>query len=202
MTASLIFSLTTFLFISAITPGPNNMLLTSSGANFGFTRSLGLLFGVVLGMQTILYLAAFGIAALLLVYPAIHTVMKIAGSLYLLWLAWKTATASYRRLDTKDSAVIKPVRWYQGWLLQFLNPKAWLMGLGAVGSYSIAGDHYLYSIIVISIVVMFINFLCGMVWAGFGSLIGTLLRSRNAWFLFNITMGILTATCVPLIWLG
>ncbi|NHB93996.1 LysE family translocator [Photorhabdus cinerea] len=202
MTASLIFSLTTFLFISSITPGPNNMLLTSSGANFGVIRSLGLIFGILLGMQTILYLAAFGIAALLLVYPAIHTIMKIAGSLYLLWLAWKTVTASYRRLDTKGSAVIKPVRWYQGWLLQFLNPKAWLMGLGSVGSYSIAGEQYLYSIIVISGAMVLISFLSSIVWAGFGSLIGTLLRSRNAWFIFNIMMGILTAACVPLIWIG
>ncbi len=153
-------------------------------------------------MQTILYLAAFGIAALLLVYPAIHTIMKIAGSLYLLWLAWKTVTASYRRLDTKGSAVIKPVRWYQGWLLQFLNPKAWLMGLGSVGSYSIAGEQYLYSIIVISGAMVLISFLSSIVWAGFGSLIGTLLRSRNAWFIFNIMMGILTAACVPLIWIG
>ncbi|KAA1195045.1 LysE family translocator [Photorhabdus heterorhabditis] len=202
MTASLIFSLTTFLFISSITPGPNNMLLTSSGANFGVIRSLGLIFGILLGMQTILYLAAFGIAALLLVYPAIHTIMKIAGSLYLLWLAWKTVTASYRRLDTKGSAVIKPVRWYQGWLLQFLNPKAWLMGLGSVGSYSIAGEQYLYSIIVISGAMVLISFLSSIVWAGFGSLIGTLLRSRHAWFIFNIMMGILTAACVPLIWIG
>ncbi|AKH62968.1 MULTISPECIES: LysE family translocator [Photorhabdus] len=202
MTASLIFSLITFLFISAITPGPNNMLLTSSGANFGFIRSLGLIFGILLGMQTILYLSAFGVAALLLVYPTIHTIMKIAGSLYLLWLAWKTATASYRRLDTKGSAVIKPVRWYQGWLLQFLNPKAWLMGLGSVGSYSIAGEQYLYSIIIISVATILISFLSSIVWTGFGSLIGTLLRSRNAWFIFNIMMGILTVTCVPLIWIG
>ncbi|CAQ82404.1 MULTISPECIES: LysE family translocator [Photorhabdus] len=202
MTTSLILSLTTFLFISSITPGPNNMLLTSSGANFGVIRSLGLIFGILLGMQTILYLSAFGIAALLLVYPAIHTIMKIAGSLYLLWLAWKTVTASYRRLDTKDNAVIKPVRWYQGWLLQFLNPKAWLIGLGSVGSYSIAGEQYLYSIIVISGAMVLISFLSSIVWAGFGSLIGILLRSRNAWFIFNIMMGILTAACVPLIWLG
>ncbi|WP_036772953.1 LysE family translocator [Photorhabdus australis] len=202
MTTSLVFSLTTFLFISSITPGPNNMLLTSSGANFGVIRSLGLIFGILLGMQTILYLAAFGIAALLLVYPAIHTIMKIAGSFYLLWLAWKTVTASYRRLDSKDNAVIKPVRWYQGWLLQFLNPKAWLMGLGSVGSYSIAGEQYLYSIIMISGAMALISFLSSIVWAGFGSLIGTLLRSRNAWFIFNIMMGILTAACVPLIWIG
>ncbi|OCQ53377.1 Cysteine/O-acetylserine efflux protein [Photorhabdus australis subsp. thailandensis] len=202
MTISLIFSLTTFLFISSITPGPNNMLLTSSGANFGVIRSLGLIFGILLGMQTILYLAAFGVAALLLVYPAIHTIMKIAGSFYLLWLAWKTVTASYRRLDSKDNAVIKPVRWYQGWLLQFLNPKAWLMGLGSVGSYSIAGEQYLYSIIMISGAMALISFLSSIVWAGFGSLIGTLLRSRNAWFIFNIMMGILTAACVPLIWIS
>ncbi|WP_272688936.1 LysE family translocator, partial [Providencia sp. PROV033] len=82
MTLGLIFSLFTFLFIAAVTPGPNNMLLTSCAANYGFRRSIGLLLGIMLGMQSILYLSAFGVAALLLLYPAIHIVLKIVGSIY------------------------------------------------------------------------------------------------------------------------
>lgn len=143
MTVGLIFSLFTFLFIAAITPGPNNVLLTSSAANYGFRRTLMLLVGIMLGMQSILYLSAFGVAALLLIYPALHLLMKIAGSVYLLWLAWKTASANYAPVKT-ESNLSRPVTWYQGGLLQFLNPKAWLMGLGAVGSYSLAGDQFFH----------------------------------------------------------
>lgn len=200
MSSELIFSLFTFLFIAAVTPGPNNMLLTSSTANYGFRRSIPLLLGIMLGMQSILYFSAFGIAALLLLYPALHTVMKIAGSLYLLWLAWKTATASYSPLKT-DSTAVKNIKWYQGGLLQFLNPKAWMMGLGAVGSYSLPNDLFAQSIIVMSIAIFIVNLVAGFIWMAGGTLISYFLRSRNAWFIFNLVMGLLTAACVPLIWL-
>ncbi|WFQ79138.1 LysE family translocator [Xenorhabdus sp. SF857] len=201
MTLSLIFSLSIFMFISAVTPGPNNLLLTSSGANFGIRRSIPLCLGIILGMQTILLLSAFGVAALLLIYPALHTGLKILGCLYLFWLAWKTATSHYKRLDTITSAG-EPIKIYQGWLLQFLNPKTWLMGLGAISSYSLAGELYNYSIFVISIVMLIVNTLAGAIWLVLGSLIGQLLRSRRAWFIFNVAMGVLTAACVPLIWFG
>ncbi|EMI5492968.1 LysE family translocator [Providencia stuartii] len=199
MSLGLVFSLFTFLFIAAVTPGPNNMLLTSSTANYGFRRSIPLLLGIMLGMQSILYLSAFGVAALLLLYPALHIAMKVAGSLYLLWLAWKTATANYEPLKT-ESAAAKNIKWYQGGLLQFLNPKAWLMGLGAVGSYSLPGDLFAQSIIVMSIAVVTVNLIAGLIWMAGGSLIGYFLRGRHAWFIFNLVMGLLTAMCVPLIW--
>ncbi len=139
MELSLFLSMLGFLWVAAITPGPNNMLLTTSGANFGFMRSLWLMIGIMLGMQSILVLVAFGVGGLILIYPSLHLILKILGSLYLLWLAWKVATAAYEKLET-DAPPPKPVRLYQGWLLQFLNPKAWLMALGAVASFSLAGD--------------------------------------------------------------
>ncbi|EPK6161326.1 MULTISPECIES: LysE family translocator [Providencia] len=200
MSLGLVFSLFTFLFIAAITPGPNNMLLTSSTANYGFRRSIPLLLGIMLGMQSILYLSAFGVAALLLLYPALHVAMKVAGSAYLLWLAWKTATARYSPLKTETTAT-KNIKWYQGGLLQFLNPKAWMMGLGAVGSYSLPGELFVQSIIIMSIAVVTVNFVAGLIWMAGGALIGHFLKSRRAWFIFNLVMGLLTAACVPLIWL-
>ena len=200
MTVALIFSLFTFLFIAAITPGPNNLLLTSASANYGLKRSFSLLLGIMLGMQSILYLSAFGVAALLLIYPALHSLMKILGSLYLIWLAWKTVSAHYETIKT-DSKRSQSVTWYQGGLLQFLNPKAWLMGLGAVGSYSLSGELFAQSIIIMSIAMALVNFMTGIIWMVAGTLIGRFLRSRQAWFIFNLIMGLLTLICVPLIWL-
>lgn len=200
MTTSLVFSLSVFLFIAAITPGPNNLLLTSSGAHVGFKGSLKLMAGIMLGMQCVLFSSAFGIAALLIIYPALHTGLKIVGSLYLLWLAWKTATSSYQRLDIPAKAP-QTVSWFQGALLQFLNPKAWMMGLGAVGSFSLSGDAYFNSIIIISIAMFLVNLVAGVIWILGGALISLFLQSRRAWFIFNISMGILTAICVPLIWI-
>ncbi|MBG3091144.1 LysE family translocator [Proteus terrae] len=200
MTLSLVFSLTIFLFIAAITPGPNNLLLTSSGANVGFKGSLKLMAGIMLGMQCVLLSSAFGVAALLIIYPALHIGLKIIGSAYLLWLAWKTATSSYQRLDI-PAKTPQAVSWFQGGLLQFLNPKAWMMGLGAVGSFSLSGDAYFSSVIAISIVMVIVNFVAGIVWILGGTLISLFLQSRRSWFVFNISMGLLTALCVPLIWI-
>ncbi|QIG04505.1 LysE family translocator [Proteus sp. ZN5] len=200
MTISLIFSLTVFLFIAAITPGPNNLLLTSSGANVGFKGSLKLMAGIMLGMQCVLLSSAFGVAALLIIYPALHIGLKIVGSAYLLWLAWKTATSSYQRLDI-PAKTPQAISWFQGGLLQFLNPKAWMMGLGAVGSFSLSGDAYFSSVIAISIVMVIVNFVAGIVWILGGTLISLFLQSRRSWFIFNISMGLLTALCVPLIWI-
>ncbi|HDT0722414.1 TPA: LysE family translocator, partial [Proteus mirabilis] len=179
MTNSLVVSLSVFLFIAAITPGPNNLLLTSSGAHVGLKRSLTLMVGIIVGMQCVLLSSAFGIATLLIIYPALHIGLKIIGSIYLCWLAWKTATASYQRLDISSKAP-QTVTAFQGGLLQFLNPKAWMMGLGAVGSFSLAGDGYLGSIGVISVVMLLVNFIAGIVWILGGTFISHFLQSRRA----------------------
>lgn len=199
MELSLFLSMLGFLWVAAITPGPNNMLLTTSGANFGFMRSLWLMIGIMLGMQSIMLLVAFGVGGLILIYPSLHLILKILGSLYLLWLAWKVATAAYETLET-DVAPPKPIRLYQGWLLQFLNPKAWLMGLGAVASFSLEGEKYNHSILAIAFGLLVVNIVAGVIWLGFGTVIGRLLHSKKAWVIFNVSMGLLTAACVLLIW--
>lgn len=199
MELSLFLSMLGFLWVAAITPGPNNMLLTTSGANFGFMRSLWLMVGIMLGMQSILLLVAFGVGGLILIYPSLHFILKVLGSAYLLWLAWKIATAAYERLET-SVVPPQPIRLYQGWLLQFLNPKAWLMALGAVASFSLAGEGYNQSVIAISIGIVLVNLVSGVIWLGFGTMIGRLLRSKKAWIIFNVSMGLLTAACVLLIW--
>lgn len=199
MELSLFLSMLGFLWVAAITPGPNNMLLTASGANFGFFRSLPLMIGIMIGMQLMLLLVAFGVGGLLLLYPSLHLILKIAGSLYLLWLAWKIGSASYEKLETGDGPAA-PMPFWQGGLLQLINPKAWLMALGAVASFSLAGDAYRSSVIAISIGIVSVNLVSGAIWLGFGTLIGRILRSRRAWAIFNIAMGLLTAACVLLIW--
>lgn len=193
-------SMLMFLWVAAITPGPNNMLLTSSTANFGFVRSLPLMFGIMIGMQLLLLLVAAGVGSIITAYSQLHQVLKILGSLYLIWLAWKIATSRYEKLET-NSQITKPVSLYQGLLLQALNPKAWLMGVGSVASYSLAGANYSASVIGISIAMCSVNIIAGVIWMGFGTAISLLLRSRKSWAIFNFSMGVLTAGCVFFIWL-
>jgi threonine/homoserine/homoserine lactone efflux protein len=198
METAWLLSMLGFLWVAAITPGPNNILLTSTAANFGFGRSVPVLFGIMLGMQSLLIFVSLGVGSLLLLFPAVHTALKILGSAYLLWIAWKIATSNYEQLNT--DARVKPVAFFHAGLLQFLNPKAWLMGLGAVSSFSLA-NAYLSSVVAISVALAVVNLAAGMIWIGFGSVIGRLLRSRRSWFIFNLTMGAMTAGCVILVWL-
>lgn len=199
MELSQFLSMSGFLWVAAITPGPNNMLLTASGANFGFFRSLSLLMGIMIGMQAMLLMVAFGVGGLILLYPSLHLFFKVAGSVYLLWLAWKIGSADYEKLDTDKTPAARMPFW-QGGLLQLINPKAWLMALGAVASFSLAGEAYRTSVVAISIAMALVNALSGVIWLGFGTLIGRILRSRRAWTLFNVLMGLVTAACVLRIW--
>nr|MBA2817551.1 Cysteine/O-acetylserine efflux protein [Candidatus Pantoea persica] len=95
------------------------MLLTASGANFGFWHKLPLM----IGMQVMLLMVAFGVGSLILLHPALHLILKIAGSLYLLWLAWKITTAAYEKLETGETPP-KPMPFWQAGLRQLINPKA------------------------------------------------------------------------------
>jgi len=104
MELSLFLSMLGFLWVAAITPGPNNMLLTASGANFGFWRTVPLMIGIMIGMQVMLLMVAFGVGGLILLYPALHLILKIAGSLYLLWLAWKKAGSGRQRRTPPSAA--------------------------------------------------------------------------------------------------
>ncbi|MGK4330217.1 LysE family translocator [Lonsdalea quercina] len=196
---NLFLSMLGFLWVAAITPGPNNMLLTASAANFGFLRSMPLMVGIMIGMQSVLLLVALGLGSLILLYPSLHLAVKMLGSAYLLWLAFKIASARYEELDTQ-TAPPRPMPFYQGGLLQFLNPKAWLMALGAVAGFSLSGSEYVGSVIAISIATFSVNLVAGIVWLGFGTMIGKMLRGRRSWRIFNLFMGLLTAACVLMIW--
>ncbi|XDZ50482.1 LysE family translocator [Neisseriaceae bacterium CLB008] len=199
MSFSLYLSIFTFLLIAAVTPGPNNILLTTTAANFGLVRALIPMLGIMLGMQVLLVLVASGVGSLIILHPNIHLALKIMGSIYLAWLAWKLGSARFEPLDT-TTAPAKPVKFYQGALLQFLNPKAWLMALGSISSFSLVGALYLPSVIAISLIMIGVNLIASAVWLGFGSLIGQFLSSPTSWRIFNVTMGVLTAACVPLVW--
>ncbi|MBT0727302.1 LysE family translocator [Rosenbergiella australiborealis] len=200
MELSLFLSLFGFLWVAAITPGPNNMLLTTSGANFGFMSTIPLMLGIMFGMQIMLLLIAFGVGNLIILYPALHLLLKIAGSAYLLWLAWKITTAAYESLEV-DNHQEKSLPLWQGALLQLVNPKAWLMSLGAVASFSLEGQAYITSIAYISLAMFLVNLLAGCVWLAFGTVIGRWLHSPRAWRQFNLFMGLLTAVSVGLIWI-
>ncbi|MEL0611691.1 LysE family translocator [Marinomonas arenicola] len=195
--ASFFFALALFAFIMSVTPGPNNMMLLASGAQFGFRRTLPHMIGIVLGMASLLLSVLLGMGALFVLYSPIYSVLKWVGGAYLLWLAWKVASAPIGQLaNAKQSA--SPMRWWQAALFQYVNPKAWMMSVGCVSSFSLAGDLYVQSGFWIIVLFACMGFPAITLWAWAGVAIRRWLTDDKRQRAFNYGMGLATASTLLL----
>src|SRR5665213_2644992 len=135
MTTSLFIALIIFAFIAAYTPGPNNAVLSATGVNFGFRAAIPMILGVAIGFPFLILCVGLGLGRIFDVYPFLLTVIKVIGSIYMVWLAWKIATA---RPSENDSIVSsKPLNFIQGCGFQWVNPKAWIMGAYSLSAFSL-----------------------------------------------------------------
>lgn len=195
--------LAVFAAVSCITPGPNNLLLTQSGARFGFRRSVPHVCGIAAGMGVMLLAVASGLGSLFNSLPWLQQAMRIGGTLYLLWLGYMIAIAPPLTAKAADEGgmVDSPWRFYQAVLFQFINPKAWLMSISMIGSFTLLGREYWSSVGWMVLVFSLVCLQCCLVWAQFGAQVGRWLRTPQAWSWFNRIMGVLTVVCVVMIWL-
>lgn len=191
-----------FAFVTSVTPGPNNMMLLASGAQFGFVRTLPHMFGIVVGMALLLTSVLAGLGALFVVFPMLYEILKMVGAAYLLWLSWKIFAAPIRENDASQTETIQPMQWWQAALFQFVNPKAWIMSIGCVSSFSLAGDAYILSGVWIIILFASLGFPAISLWAGLGTGIRKILTSPIRQKRFNHVMGILTASTLIMMVVG
>jgi threonine/homoserine/homoserine lactone efflux protein len=177
-----------FAFVTSITPGPNNMMLLASGVNFGFSRSLPHMLGICCGFFSLVLAVGLGLGAAFQAYPLLYSVLRYVGAAYLLYLAWKIATSGPAS-DAPD-AVGKPQTFLQAAAFQWVNPKAWVMAVGAISTYTPL-QGYFTNVLVISAVFAIINGPSVAVWAGFGSLLRNVLRDPVRLRIFNGVMAVL-----------
>ena len=131
MGTELFFSLTLFAFVSSITPGPNNLMLLASGVNHGFRATLPHMAGVSIGFFILLAAVGLGLGLLFEQVPELYLVLKWLGAAYLLYLAWGVATAG----APKDAEAQSPIGFWAAAGFQWVNPKGWVMAVGAFSSY-------------------------------------------------------------------
>lgn len=198
MDIQLMLSIAMFATVTSGTPGPNNVMLTASGANFGYWRTLPHMFGIVIGVMLLNVLVASGLGVLFQRFPEVQSALKLAASAYLVYLAWKIATAKSSHLNGNNDA--RPLGVVGGALFQFLNPKAWMMTITAIGSFTLTGEGYWASVFWVSVIFMVMGFPCISMWAAFGTVVGRYLSSPVAWRWFNLMMGLMTAACLLFIW--
>lgn len=191
-------SVAIFALVMTGTPGPNNVMLTSSGANFGYRRSIPHFLGIGLGLISLIVLNGVGLGVVFHTYPLMQEILKWAGSAYLLYLAWRIVRAGLS--VNLEEEVAKPMTCFEAMMFQFLNPKAWMMSVTAVSSFAAQGSGYGVSIVAICAVFLLIQIQTSSLWVGFGTLIRRWLSTPTSWKVFNSSMGALTASCVVFIW--
>ncbi len=178
MTTSLFLALITFAFISAYTPGRNNAVLLATGVNFGFRAAIPMIFGVGFGFPFLILCVGLGLGRIFDVYPFLLTVIKVIGSIYMLWLAWKIATA---RPSENDSVVAsKPLNFIQGCGFQWVNPKAWIMGVYSLSAFTLPTQFKTGLISVVG-VYLFMGLSSAVTWAAFGVALKNLMNDPK-WF--------------------
>jgi threonine/homoserine/homoserine lactone efflux protein len=180
-------ALVLFAFTTSITPGPNNMMLFASGVNFGFRRTIPHMFGIGAGFLSLLLGVGLGLGALLHTVPAVYAVLKFAGGAYLVWIAWKIGTS---RSLAEGKSGVRPMSFFAAAAFQWINPKAWVMAVTAMATYTIP-QIYLASVLIVGLAFAAVNVPSVSTWAGFGSALREWLSNpvRLKWF--NITMALL-----------
>ncbi|RKF13647.1 LysE family translocator [Alginatibacterium sediminis] len=188
-----------FAFAMAGSPGPNNVLLTFSGANFGYKRSLPQLIGIVLGIASMILLMGAGLSWVFQSYPLMQWGLKICGSFYLAYLAYRILKQSQTHSSKRQQQ--RPMLFRESFIFQYLNPKAWLMTSSAVASFSIPGEQYWISIASLVLAFAIVNPITGSIWLSFGHFIASFLSQPKTMRYFNVGMSSLTLACVALLWM-
>ncbi|MGB2441954.1 LysE family translocator [Planktomarina sp.] len=196
MTYSLLTGLVLFCFVSSITPGPNNLMLMATGANFGARRAAPHASGIVLGFTFMIVAIGLGVAQLFQIYPLAHQLLGVVSVIYLLYLAYKTATAR-TNLDSPEPTG-KPITFWQAAAFQWVNPKAWTMALAAVTVYAPQPVTY-KEVIVVAAIFGAINLPCISVWLMLGVKMRRFLTTPARLRSFNWTMaGLLILSLAPI----
>ncbi|WP_170429048.1 LysE family translocator [Ruegeria arenilitoris] len=196
MTYDILLALIAFAFVSSITPGPNNLMLMASGANFGFRRSIPHMLGIGLGFTFMVLLVGTGLVQLFDTYPVSYTALKIASVAYLLFLAWKIAHAAPAKGHSETGT---PMTFLQAAAFQWVNPKAWAMALTATTAYT--PDQTLQAIAVVALVFGAVNLPSVSTWTVLGQQMARFLTNPRRLVVFNWTMAtLLVASLYPILW--
>lgn len=195
MNSDFLIPLATFAFVTSITPGPNNLMLMASGANFGFVRTIPHMLGVALGFVFLAVVVGMGLAEVFSRWPVLHRVLDTVSVIYLVWLAWRIANAGR---PSAGSASDRPMSFFEAAVFQWVNPKAWAMALTAVTVYA-PGNGWT-SMLVVAAVFGAINLPTVSSWCILGVRMSAFLRSDLRLRLFNRTMAVmLIASLYPMI---
>lgn len=195
MTPAWIASLVMYCVVMAFTPGPNNLMVTSSGLTHGVGRTIPLILGVLAGFCVLMAIAAAGIGALLLADPRAALALRLLGAGYMLWMAWKL----WRSRPTLEVETRPPLRAWHGAVLQLVNPKAWMMAVAAVSIYVAPAADFALTVVVVTATIEAFSLVAMLTWAGFGAGLRAALGAPGRVRRVNQAMAVLAALTAAMI---
>ena len=196
MDTSTIISFTVFALVAGFTPGPNNIMLAASGANFGFKKTVPHILGIVFGFCTLVLAAGLGLGELFELSPWIYKFLKILSFIYLIYLAWRIGSAGKPNMKRKG----KPLSFFQAASFQLINPKAITVIISSVTAYTTTAQNVATEMTVFVFVFAFAAISSTCTWTFFGTWISKLITSKRSLRQFNIFMAILLiASLMPAI---
>jgi threonine/homoserine/homoserine lactone efflux protein len=186
-----------FAVVASITPGPNNSLLLASGIRFGFARTIRHVVGTAMGMGVLLFSMTAGVGAVLLAVPGADLTVKVIGSAYLVYLAFRIAMSH----GTGGVVVSRPLGVLGAAGFQFANPKAWLFGLAAAGTFLPPGLAPVAGGLAIAATCVVVILATASLWAAGGAALSRLVSDGSAQRAINLALALVLAASVAFIWI-
>jgi threonine/homoserine/homoserine lactone efflux protein len=186
-----------FAFVSSVTPGPNNVLLWASGAEFGFRRTLPHILGTAVGLGAMALAVAAGLGSLVQTVPELALAMKVAGSVYLLYLAYRIAGAS--AIERSDLA--RPLSLPQAAAFQALNPKAWIFAVGAITTFRPTDLPVVTGSVLIAILMMIVIVPSASLWAAGGGALSRYLEEGRSRRVVSLGLAALLVATIASVWI-
>ncbi len=188
MTYEILIALIGFAFASSVTPGPNNLMLMASGANYGLRRTVPHMLGISLGHAFMVAMVGMVLLQIFETYPVLNIVLKILSAGYMLWLAWKIANAVPPEAKEVTG---KPFTFLQAAAFQWVNPKAWFMAITAISAYAPQERGIVIGSVIVALVFAAVNFPSVTVWAWMGVQVRRWLGTAQRLRVFNVSMALL-----------
>ena len=189
-------ALVAFAFVGSVSPGPNNTVLWASGLRFGSRRTIPHVVGTALGIGALVVGVAAGIGALLEAVPAAELALKVAGSVYLLYVAYLVLGGG----GVGRTEVSKPLSVWQAIVFQLVNPKAWIFAIAAVGTFLSPTLPWVVGVGLLAGTIMVVVVGSSAVWAVGGATLGRVVDNERARRVITVGLAGLLVASVALIW--
>ncbi len=188
-----------FAFAASVTPGPNNVVLTATGAQVGMLRGFPTLLGITVGFAVMVFLLTYGVGSAFLEQPAFMQILRVVGIVMLVWLSWQIAFAPVEGEVPGQVSLLRPLGFVGGMLFQWVNPKAWLVVATAISAYMVPGYTAFAQASTFATVFFVAGVLGCLPWLAFGAVMNRVLKTPRAARFFNYAMGALLLATLLLI---